>query len=117
MATHKVRLKGRAEVAAGTLAFSFEKPSGFAYTAGQFVNVALIDPPETDDEGDDRTFSLASAPVEADPLFATRMRDTTFKRALKAASLGTPVRIAGPCGRMVLHDEPTRPAVFLAGGI
>lgn len=36
---------------------------------------------------------------------------------LKSAALGTPVRIDGPSGLMVLHEDATRPAVFLAGGI
>jgi hypothetical protein len=82
------------------MAFHFEKPSGFEFRAGQFVNVTLVDPPETDDEGDDRTFSIASAPAEPDLIFATRMRDTAFKRVLKAAPMGSPVGITGASGRM-----------------
>ncbi|HEY7676949.1 MAG TPA: FAD-dependent oxidoreductase [Candidatus Methylomirabilis sp.] len=117
MATYQVRLKSRAEVAEGTMAFHFEKPSDFAFTAGQFVNLSLVDPPETDDEGDDRTFSIASAPSEPELVCATRMRDTAFKRVLKAAPMGTAVMVAGASGRMVLHDDPGRPAAFLAGGI
>jgi len=50
-------------------------------------------------------------------MIATRMRDTAFKRVLKSAAIGTPVRIDGPGGVMVLHDDTARPAVFLAGGI
>jgi ferredoxin-NADP reductase len=50
-------------------------------------------------------------------MIATRMRDSAFKRFLKAAPPGTPLRIDGPNGEMVLHDDSARPAVFLAGGI
>ncbi len=117
MATFEVKLKARREVAEGTMAFHFEKPSGYAFKAGQFTNVALIGPPETDDEGDDRTFSIASAPGEPDLMFATRMRNTVFKRVLKTLPLGSPVTIGSPAGRMVLHEDAARPAVFLAGGI
>jgi ferredoxin-NADP reductase len=117
MATYQVRLTGRAEVAEGTMAFHFEKPPDFAFKAGQFVNVTLIDPPETDDEGDDRPFSIASAPAEPELVFATRMRDTAFKRVLKTAPMGSPVGITGASGRMVLHEDSGRPAAFLAGGI
>lgn len=117
MAAFEVKLKGRREVAEGTMAFHFEKPAGYDFKAGQFTNIALIDPPETDDEGDDRTFSIASAPGELDLMFATRMRDTAFKRVLKALPLGSPVTIGTPAGRMVLHEDAARPAVFLAGGI
>ena len=46
------------------MAFHFEKPSGFNFKAGQFADVTLIDPPETDAEGNTRTFSIASPPFE-----------------------------------------------------
>ena len=50
-------------------------------------------------------------------MIATRMRDTAFKRVLKSAPLGTTVNVDGPDGQMVLHEDISRPAVFLAGGI
>jgi ferredoxin-NADP reductase len=50
-------------------------------------------------------------------MIATRMRDTAFKRVLKTAPLGIKASIDGPNGEMVLHDDVTRAAVFLAGGI
>ena len=39
-----------------------------------------MNPPETDTEGKTRTFSIASAAFENQLMFATRMRDTAFKR-------------------------------------
>lgn len=117
MAIHEAPLIGRETVAEGTMAFRFAKPVGFAYHAGQSMLVTLIDPPETDGEGESRTFTIASAPHDSDLVIATRMRDTAFKRVLKAASLGTKFRLNGPDGQMVLHDDASRPAVFLAGGI
>ena len=79
MPIYKVKLKGRDEIAAGTMAFHFEKPDRFAYKAGQFADYTLINPPETDAEGNTRGFSLASAPYEDYLMSATRMRDTAFK--------------------------------------
>ena len=117
MAIHQVRLKGRQEIAEGTMAFYFEKPPGFVFKAGQALSLRLIDPPETDAEGDARNFSIASAPGEADLMVATRMRDTAFKRVLKTMPLGTAVRIVRPFGSLTLHHNADRPAVFLAGGI
>jgi ferredoxin-NADP reductase len=117
MATYQVKLKSRWEVAEGTMAFHFEKPPGFAFKAGQALAWTLIDPPETDDEGGMRNFSIASAPGEPDLMIATRMRDTAFKRVLKTMPLGTEVRIVGPFGSLNLHQNAVRPAVFLAGGI
>ena len=99
------------------MAFHFAKPSGFEYRAGQSIDLTLLNPPETDGEGNTRAFSLASAPFDRDLMIATRMRDTAFKRVLGKASPGLEVRIDGPSGSFVLHRKAERPAVLLAGGI
>jgi ferredoxin-NADP reductase len=117
MAIYKVKLKRRQEIASGTMAFHFEKPQGFSYTAGQFGDVTLANPPETDTEGNTRTFTLASAPYEGDLMVATRMRDTAFKRVLKTMALGTEVSLNAPDGSLTLHSDARIPAVFLSGGI
>jgi ferredoxin-NADP reductase len=111
------KLNGREQVAEGTMAFYFEKPNGFEFRAGQAIDVTLLDPPETDSEGNIRTFSIASSPFEDGLMIATRMRDSAFKRVLKSMPLGTPVKIDGPSGSLTLHKNSSRPAVFLAGGI
>lgn len=113
----EVSLIGKREVAEGTMAFSFAKPAGFEYRAGQHMDVTLINPPETDTEGDTRTFSLASAPSENLLMIATRMRDTAFKRVLKNMALGTKVTFGHPHGSFTLHNDSSKPAVFLIGGI
>jgi ferredoxin-NADP reductase len=117
MGTHSVKLKDRKEVAEGTMAFFFDRPAGFEFVAGQSIDLTLLDPPETDAEGNTRALSLASAPYEADLMVATRLRNTAFKRVLKTMPLGTEVKIDGPFGSMTLHKKVARPAVFLAGGI
>jgi ferredoxin-NADP reductase len=50
-------------------------------------------------------------------MFATRMRDTAFKRSLKKIPIGTDVRIDAATGSFTLHKNSSKPAVFLAGGI
>jgi len=117
MAIHETRLVRCETVAEGTMAFYFTRPPGFQFRAGQSLTMSLVDPPETDGKGTTRTFTIASAPHEAELMVATRMRDSAFKRILKTAPAGAPVRIDGPNGEMVLHEDPARPAVFLAGGI
>jgi ferredoxin-NADP reductase len=117
MAIFKVKVKSRQEIAAGTMAFHFEKPEGFVYKAGQFGDFTLADPPETDAEGNTRRFSLASAPYESDLMVATRMRDTAFKRVLKTMALGTEVSLDAPYGSLTLDSDAPIPAVFLSGGI
>jgi ferredoxin-NADP reductase len=110
-------LTAREEIAAGTMAFHFEKPRGFVYKAGQCADYTLIDPPETDAEGNTREFSLASAPYEDDLISATRMRDTAFKRVLKTVPLGTELTLDAPYGAFTLHNDAATPAVFITGGI
>jgi ferredoxin-NADP reductase len=124
MATEAVPVPGqpskllrREEVAEGTMAFHFEKPSGFNFKPGQSADVTLNNPPETDAEGNIRTFSIASPPFENELVFATRMRDTAFKRSLKTVPIATEVKIAPAAGSFTLHKNPAKPAVFLAGGI
>lgn len=117
MPLHETRLLRSETVAEGTMAFHFARPAGFAFDAGQNVQLTLVDPPETDSQGPSRTFTLASAPHEPDLMIATRMRDSAFKRVLKRAAAGLKATIEGPNGMMVLHADTARPAVFLAGGI
>lgn len=117
MAIYRIKLKNRKQIAEGTMAFYFEKPEGFAYKAGQFADFTLINPVETDAEGNIRGFSLASAPYEDFLMFATRMRDTAFKRVLKTMEHGTELTLDAPYGSFTLHNNANLPAVFLTGGI
>ena len=112
-----VKLTQREEVADRTMAFHFEKPAGFLYKAGQFADFTLINPPETDVEGNIRGFSLASAPYETDLKITTRMRDTAFKRVMKELPYGTQLKMDAPYGSFTLHKNAAIPAVFLTGGI
>jgi ferredoxin-NADP reductase len=114
---HVSKLLSRVDVAEGTMAFHFEKPSGFKFKAGQFADVTLLDPPETDAEGNTRTFSITSSPFENELVFTTRMRDTAFKHSLKKVPLATEVNISSAAGSFTLHKNRAKPAVLLAGGI
>jgi len=115
MPSYQVKLAGREPLAEGTLAFRFEKPAGFNFKAGQAVVLELLEPPAGDGQKR-RTFSLVSAPFESTLVIATRMRDTAFKRALKALPDGASMKLLGPIGQFTLADA-ARPAVFIAGGI
>ena len=117
MVGYQSRLLSRVEVAQNTIAFHFEKPDGFDFKPGQSVDLTLINPPETDSEGNTRTFSIVSATFENQLIFATRMRDTAFKRSLKKVALGTLVKMDSAMGSFTLHKNSAKPAVLLAGGI
>ena len=111
------KLKDCNEVAEGTMAFRFEKPPGWMFKAGQYLDMTLLDPSETDSEGNVRSFSIASAPHEETLMVATRMRDTAFKRVLKTMPRGTDVKVEGPFGNLILQNDSRRTVVLLAGGI
>jgi ferredoxin-NADP reductase len=111
------KLRDRQEIAERTMAFRFEKPPSFKFTPGQFIDITLQNPSETDSEGNTRGFSIASAPYEDFIMVATRMRDTAFKRVLRSVPIGTDVKIEGPFGNLRLHNDKSRAAVVLTGGI
>src|SRR5215831_5673056 len=86
------------------------------YKAGQYavVDFGIKDDPE----GPVRSFTLASSPTEENfILISTRIRDTPFKKKLAGLEVGSRVKITAPLGRFVLHEDYSRPAVFLSGGI
>ena len=109
-------LVSREMVAERTMSFRFAEPADWSYRAGQFVDITLLDPPETDAEGNTRGFSISSAPREDVIMITTRLRETAFKHALQQVPLGTEMKIEGPFGDLRLHHA-ARPAVLLAGGI
>jgi ferredoxin-NADP reductase len=118
MSKYTIKLIKKEMIANETMAFHFEKPANFKYLAGQYADFTLINPPETDAEGDKRTFSLASAPCEPDLMIATRLRNTAFKRTLKdLPEDDSELQLDGPYGSFTLPKTSDKPAVFITGGI
>ncbi|HVW71898.1 MAG TPA: FAD-dependent oxidoreductase [Candidatus Paceibacterota bacterium] len=113
----KTTITGTRQVARGTMEFALARPEALVFEAGHTIDLTLVNPPETDVEGNRRTFSILSAPHEPELRIATRIRDSAFKRVLAAARVGTEVELEGPFGSYTLHENAARPAVFLAGGI
>ncbi|RJQ31533.1 FAD-dependent oxidoreductase [Candidatus Parcubacteria bacterium] len=113
----ETKLIKKEEVAENTMAFYFAKPASFEFVPGQHITLTLINPPETDDEGNSRYFSIITAPHEEHLGIATRIRDTALKRSLKNLPAGSRVKIDGPYGQFNLQKNSGRPAVFLIGGI
>lgn len=111
------RLLNREEVAEKTVTFHFEKPADMTYEAGQYLHWFLTDPTQPDEEGTKRAFTLASAPFEPTIMATTRIRDSAYKHDLMNMPLGTEVELDQPQGELTLHEDVSRPAVFLVGGI
>lgn len=120
-ASFEIALKGKEQIAEGTWAFRFEKPQGFQFKAGQHVRMTLINPPETDNKGNSRFFSLANSTQETDLIIAMRMGPSAFKKVLERMQIGEKVLIqvllGVPHGAFALHEDASKPAVFLVGGI
>lgn len=117
MPAYTIKLIKKETVSHGIMAFHFEKPRDFFYLAGQYADFTLISPPQTDSEGNKRTFSLASAPFEPDLKITTRIRETAFKQVLKNLPEGSELQLEGPYGSLTLPKDSSKPAVFLTGGI
>jgi len=117
MSSFMLILRHRETIADHTMAFHFGKPAHFQFIAGQALNLTLVTPPQTDAEGDTRTFTIASAPEDDEIVIATRLRDTAFKRVLASVPIGTHVQAEGPDGSFTLQPDASVPAVFLTGGI
>ena len=109
MPEYLVKLLSKKEVAEKTTAFFFEKPKGFRFVPGQFIEITL--------NKETYPFSIASSPKEKDLMITTRMRASKFKNSLKKLKIGSRVKIDGPFGQFILHKNKNIPAVFLAGGI
>lgn len=108
----------REEVAQGTMAFHLAKPAGFDFRPGQAFEIQLPGavPGESKEERC-HAFSIVSAPHESELVFATRMRDSVYKRALAALPVGAELDIDGPFGSLTLHKNTARAGVLIAGGI
>lgn len=117
MKTYDIRLERCEEVAEGTTAFHFRKPDGFAFKPGQAIDLILADPENPEQEAPRHAFSIVSAPCQDEIVIATRMRDSSYKRMLKALPSGSAAKLEGPFGSLTLHNDVKRPAVFIAGGI
>jgi ferredoxin-NADP reductase/nitrite reductase/ring-hydroxylating ferredoxin subunit len=105
--------------------FKFSKPnnhkgeedkSPLDHTAGQFAFFD-IGGVYNDPKGPIRHFTISSSPTENFIMFSTRIRDTPYKRRLSTLEKGTKVKVRGPEGQFVLHQDYSKPAVFLSGGI
>jgi ferredoxin-NADP reductase len=107
------------EVARGTLLVTFDLGGeDVDFRPGQYFFVTLPDRGHADERGLRRHFSVVTAPGERGILgLATRLRDSAFKQTLRELTVGTEVEVEEPKGSFLLPEDPSRPLVFVAGGI
>ena len=115
----RARIKEKQEVAKGTLFVTIDRlGEEVEFRPGQYFHVTLPNLGDDDEKGLRRHITVVTSPNEKGVLgFATRMRDSAFKRTLGELPLGSEVEIEPPKGKFVLPEETARPLVFVAGGI
>jgi glycine betaine catabolism B len=87
------------------------------YTAGQYAYFD-IGGVYNDPKGPIRHFTLTSSPTENFIMISTRIRDSPYKKRLASLEEQTTlVKVRGPEGKFVLHEDYSKTAVFLSGGI
>ncbi|MGC1928276.1 MAG: hypothetical protein WA667_04830 [Candidatus Nitrosopolaris sp.] len=86
------------------------------YTAGQFAFFD-IGGVSHDPKGPIRHFTIASSTTEDFIMISTRIRDTPYKKRLSSLEEGVKVKVRGPEGKFVLHEDNSKAAVLLSGGI
>jgi ferredoxin-NADP reductase len=112
-------IKEKREVAKGTLLVTFDLlGEEMDFTPGQYFHVTLPNIGDDDEKGLRRHITVVTSPNEKGVLgFATRMRDSAFKRTLRELPVGSDVEVEAPKGKFGLPDDASRPVVFVAGGI
>ena len=115
----RAQIRQKQEVAKGTLLVTIDLlGEEMDFRPGQYFHVTLPSLGDDDDKGLRRHITIVTSPNEKGLLgFATRMRDSAFKRTLRELPVGSEVEVEPPKGSFGLPEDPSRPLVFIAGGI
>ena len=86
------KLTNREIIADNTLTTTFTLNETVDFLPGQYVVVALIDPPYHDDKGSERFFSINNPPSKNREItITTRLSESAFKKSLNEIPLETEV--------------------------
>ena len=96
--------------------FVFTPSAPVGHRAGQYLMLRMDAP--GDPRGPSRTFTISSSPTEGDRIMiTTRVSPSPFKQRLAGLPPGTELRARAPMGTFALHEDASKRAIFLAGGI
>ncbi|MDF3129031.1 FAD-dependent oxidoreductase [Kiritimatiellaeota bacterium B1221] len=100
-----------------TVSYTFTKPRGYKFTAGQYLH--LVAPGEDIDRKTVRHMSIATSPLEEGLLISMDLSsESPYKQKFEELSMGGKVKIFSLSGLFTLADLPAgTPLVFIAGGI
>lgn len=113
----KLRLIEKKQENSDTVSFLFKPEESLIYKAGQYLRYH-IENPSPDERGENRFFSISSAPFENVVRLSTKfsLKGSTFKKDLQAFSRGDTVEVSGPYGKFSVENTDQE-YVFIAGGI
>ena len=94
------------------LSVVFDRPRGFDYEPGDWVDLALAGDPRGG-----RTYSLSSSPTEPDLMITFKEGQSEIKRALAAATPGETMRITAFGNDYEFQLDEHRDSVLIAGGV
>jgi ferredoxin-NADP reductase len=98
--------------------FIFQPDESINWAPGQYMHY-VFEHPQADDRGVERWFTISSPPYEQKVAITTRFtpdKGSSFKKALRAMTIGGIIQADGPKGKFVI-DDPAKKAVLVAGGI
>lgn len=97
--------------------FVFRPDNPLLWKPGQYLRYH-IDDPAADDRGENRFFTISTAPFEKYPQITTRIspKSSSFKMKLFDLRLGQEITAFGPNGKFFI-DDPNKRYVMIAGGI
>lgn len=113
-----LELQEKKEIAKNTYEFTFKKPEGFSFTAGQYLEWML--PHEKPcSRGVRRYFTIASSPTEPVLRLALKIAEngSTFKEHLMNLDIGGKLAASQLAGDFVLPKDKEKKLGFIAGGI
>jgi len=118
-----LKLQSKRNIATDTWEFTFSKPEGFSFTAGQYVEW-MLPHEKVDSRGPRRYFTIASSPTESVVRLAMKivpkdsdMRSSTYKNALMEMDEGEQIIVSQLAGDFVLPKDTSAKLGFIAGGI
>lgn len=114
----KLKFKSKNRISSDIWQLHFEKPAGFTYKPGQYLE-AVIPDPDSDERGTKRWFTMSSSPTQADIIITTRLVSglhSEFKDDLFHLGAGDTIDINGPDGDFTLPSK-TAQLLWIGGGI
>lgn len=114
----KLKLIKRQEIAESIYEFTFTKPAGLRFQAGQYLEW-MLPHGSADSRGIRRYFTIASAPTESYLKLALKVvsEGSSYKQALMQLDEGEQIIASQLAGDFLLPADTTQKLGFIAGGI